>query len=147
MDMETKERETRVVAQHVRQLHDPCSFDVIGNLYFRKDLLNETVRAEPITDDRFIIGPIVTTFMFAGGRNLRLPRNLGPYSDDAGHMAAFTRAEVEDMKFLRSPEAQTHGDFDEDVAPEAPGILLGELQEAWKTLFSSHPRVPHVHSH
>ena len=29
--------ETRVVAQYVKQLQDQCSFDMIGNLYFRKD--------------------------------------------------------------------------------------------------------------
>jgi aminoglycoside phosphotransferase (APT) family kinase protein len=142
MDMETKKRETRVVAQYVRQLRDQCSFDAIGNLYFREDLLDGTVHAEPTRDGRFAIGPIVTAFMFAGGRKLRLPRNLGPYSDDAGYMAALTGAEVEDMKFLQSPDAQTHDDFDEDLAEEASAILeaLRELQEVWETLFPSRPQ-------
>jgi aminoglycoside phosphotransferase len=142
MDMETKEKETRVVAQYAKQLRDQCSFDMIGNLYFRDDFLDGAVRTEPTTDGRFVIGPVVTAFMFAGGRKLRLPRNLGPYPDDAEYMAALTGAEVEDMKFLQLPDARTHDDFDEDLAEEAPEILeaLTELQEAWKTLFPSRPR-------
>ena len=79
MDTETKERETRVVAQYAKQLCDWCSFDAIGNLYFRKDLLDGTVRSVPTTDDRFVVGPTVTVFMFCGGRKVRLLRNLGPY--------------------------------------------------------------------
>lgn len=112
MDMETKEREARVVARYVKQLHDQCSFDVIGNLYFREDLLDKSVHAAPTTDDRFIIGPIVTAFMFGGGRKLRLLRNLGPYSNDVAYTAALTDAEVEDAKFLQSPEARVYDDFD-----------------------------------
>ena len=144
MDMETKERETRVLAQYVKQLNDQCCFDAIGNLYFREDLLGGTVHTVPTTDDKFVIGPTVTAFMFAGGRKLRLPRNLGPYSDDAKYMAALADAEAEDMVFLQSPEARTHSDFDEDVADDAPEILeaLGELREVWAVLFPSHPRVP-----
>ena len=144
MDMETKERETRVIAQYVKQLHDQCSFDAIGNLYFREDLVDGTVRMVPTADDRFVIGPIVNGFMFAGGRKLRLQRNLGPYSDDAEYMATLADAEAEDMKFLQLPEARTHDDFDEDVAEDAPEILeaLRELREAWAVLFPSRPRVP-----
>jgi aminoglycoside phosphotransferase (APT) family kinase protein len=142
MDMETKERVTRVVAQFVKQFHDRCSFDVIGNLYFREALLDKTVRTIPTTDDKFVIGPTVTAFLFAGGRKLRLPRNLGPYSDDAEYMAALANAEAEDIKFLQSPEARTYADFDEDVANDTPEIeeALRELQEVWSTLFQLHPR-------
>lgn len=145
MDMETKERETRVVAQYVKQLHDRCSFDVIGNLYFREDLLDRKVRASQIPDDGFVIGPVVTSFMFAGGRKLRLPRNLGPYSDDGEYTAALMDAEVEDAKFLQLPEARTCAGFDEDLAEDAPEIIeaLEMFQEAWKTLFPSHPHTPH----
>ena len=64
--------ETKVIAQYVKQLHDQCSFDTIGNLYFCEDLVDGTVPTVPPTDDRFIIGPIVNAFMFAGGRKLRL---------------------------------------------------------------------------
>jgi len=144
MDMESKERETRMIAGYVKQLHEQCSFDMIGNLYFSEDLLDRTVHTESTMDDKFVIGPIVTAFMFAGGRKLRLPRNLGPYPDDAEYMGALTYAEVEDMKYLQSPDTRAHDDFDEDVAKEAPEILeaLRELQEIWRALFPSRPRVP-----
>ena len=48
----------------------------------------------------------------------------------------------EDMMFLQFPEAQTHTDFDVDLAAGAAEMMeaLGELREAWETLFSSHPR-------
>ena len=140
MDMEA-----RVVAQYVKQLHDRCSFDLIGNLYFRDDLLDGKARTSQTSDDEFVIGPIVTSFMFAGGRKLRLPRNLGPYSDDGEYMAAFMDAEVEDAKFLQLPQARMYAGFDEDLAEDAPEIIeaLGMFREAWKTLFPSHPRTPH----
>jgi len=59
-------------------------------------------------------------------------------------VGALTYAEVEDMKYLQSPDTQGHDDFDEDVAKEAPEILetLRELQEIWRALFPSRPRVP-----
>lgn len=41
--MEVRGRETMVVA---KQLHDRCSLDVIGNLYFREDILDR-VRTVP----------------------------------------------------------------------------------------------------
>jgi aminoglycoside phosphotransferase len=142
MDMETKERETRVIARYVKQLRDQCSFDVIGNLYFREDIPDKTVRTVPVMDDRFVIGPTVTAFMFAGGRKLRLPRNLGPYSNDAEYTAALADAEAEDIRFLQSPEARAYDDFDEDLAEEASEIMeaWGELQGVRATLFPSHLR-------
>ena len=73
-DMKAKERLTRVVAQYVKQLQNRCSFDVVGNLYFREDLLDRKVCTLPTEDDKFVIGHIV-----AG-----LPRNLGPCSNDGG---------------------------------------------------------------
>jgi len=142
MDMETKDRETRVVARYVKQLYDHCSFDAIGSLYFHEDLLDRDAHAVPIMDGEFVIGPIVTAFMFAGGRKIQLPRNLGPYSNDGDYMAALADAEVEYMKFLQTPEARTYPDFDEDLAEEAPEIIeaLGELQEVRKSLFPSRTR-------
>ena len=144
MDLETKERETSAVARYVKQLRDQCSFDAIGNLYFREDLSDGAMRTVPTTDDRFVIGPTVTAFMFAGGRKLRLPRNLGPYPNDAEYMAALANAEAEDMRFLQLPEARTCADFDKDVAGDAPEILeaLRELHGVREMLFPSHPRVP-----
>ena len=85
----------------MRQLHDQRSFDAIGNLYLREDLPDETVCTVPTTDDNFVVGPVVTTFMFAGGRKLQLPRNLGPYPDDAEYMAALADVAAEDMKFFQ----------------------------------------------
>jgi hypothetical protein len=41
MDMEAKEREVRVVVQHVKQLRVQCSLDATGNLYFGEDPLGE----------------------------------------------------------------------------------------------------------
>ena len=142
MDMKTKERVTRAVARYVKQLQDRCSFGVTGNLYFRGSIPDKTVRTAPVTDDRFVIGPIVTAFMFAGGRKLRLPRNLGPYSNDAEYMAALADAEAEDIKFLQSPEARTHDDFDEDLAEEASEIMeaLRGLRGVLAVLFPSHRR-------
>ena len=141
--METKERETRVVTQYVKQLHDQCSFDVIDNLYFCEDIPEETVRTLPVADDRFVIGPIVTAYMFAGGRKLRLPKCLGPYSNDAEYVSALADAEAEDIRFLQSPEARTHDDFDTDLADEAPEIMeaLIEHQGIRAALFPSHPRL------
>ena len=148
MDMETKRRETAVVARYIKQLHDHCSFDAIGNLYFRKDL-PDGVRTVPTTDVRFVVGPTVTAFLFAGGCKPHLPRNLGPYLNDAEYMAALAGAEAEVAKYLQSPEARTHNDFDEDVAEDTPEILeaLGEFWDVWATLFPSRPRHPFVHSH
>ena len=126
------------------RFRDRCSFDAIGNLCFREDLSGGTARTVPTTDDKFVIGPTVTDFMFAGGRKLRLPRNLGPYPNDAEYTAALADAETEDVKFLQSPEARARDDFDEDVPEDALRILeaLGELREAWAELFPSPPRIP-----
>jgi hypothetical protein len=61
--------------RYFKKLQDRCTFDVIGNLYFREDLLDKCVRMVSTTDERFVIGPIVTGFMYAGGRKLHVPRN------------------------------------------------------------------------
>jgi hypothetical protein len=54
--------------------------------------------------------------MFVGGRKLRLPRNLGPYSNDAEYVYALVASELEDMKLLLSADAHSLDDFDEDLA-------------------------------
>ena len=45
---------------------------------------------------------------------------------------------------LRLSEAQTYVNFDEDLGEEVAGVkeTPGELREAWKTLFPSHPQSP-----
>lgn len=73
-----EDRETRVVARHVKQLCDKISFDVIGNLYFCENLLDGTMRTVPTIADRLDIGVIVATF--AAEENSRLPGNFRPYT-------------------------------------------------------------------
>ena len=122
---------------------------MIGSVYFREHLLDGDFHAEPTTDDRFITGPAVTMFMFAGGRKLRLPRNLGPHSNDAVYTAALADAEGEGIGILQSPEVRTHEDLDEDVAEDAPEILevLEELQKVRAMPFPSALEYLRVHSH
>ena len=144
MDLETKSREAKVIAGFLRQLRDiQRPFPAIGNLYFREDIdaSNGAIRVVPTEDERYILGPIVTPYMFAGGRKLRVLRDLGPYSDDAEYVAALAAAEVEDMKLLQSPDAHSYSDFDEDLAEDAEDIIevLSELQTISTELFPSHP--------
>ena len=145
IDLETKSRETRIIAGFVRQLQDiQRRFTAIGNLYFRKDIdtLNAAVRVVPTDDEKYVLGPIVTPYMFAGGRKLRVPRNLGPYPNDGEYISALIAAETEEMKLLLSEDAHSYADFDEDLAEDAEDIVevLNELQTISTTLFPSRPR-------
>ena len=144
MNMEEKDRTTRAVARYVKQLRDQCSFDVIGSLYFREDLLDRKVHTVPTADDRFVIGPIVIALMFVGGRKPRLSRNLGPYSDDGEYVTALTNVEVEDAKFLLPSKVRTQPNFYEHLMKEAPEVAEGleALEKAQETLFPSRPRPP-----
>ena len=87
--MEIKERIVRVVGQYAKQLRDGRSFDAIENLYLREDLSDGTVCTVPTTDERFVIGPIVTAFMLLvegnsafNGISVPIPttRNIWPRS-------------------------------------------------------------------
>lgn len=152
IDLETKGRETKLIAGFVRQLRDvQRRSNAIGNLYFREDIdtSNAAVRVVPTNDEKYVIGPIVTTYMFAGGRKLRVPRNLGPYSNDAEYIDALAASELEDMKLLLSADADSHSDFDEDLAEDAEDIIevLGELQTISAVLFPSRPRHFVLHHH
>ena len=63
MDLETKSRETKVIAGFLRQLWDIRGrFTGIGNLYFLEDIdiSNPAVRVVPTEDEKYAIGPIVT---------------------------------------------------------------------------------------
>ena len=144
MDLEAKSRETRVIAGFLRQLRDiQRPFTAIGNLYFREDIdtSNAAVRVVPVEDEKYALGPIVTPYMFAGGRKLRVPRDLGPYSNDAEYIVALVATELEDMKLLQSLDAHSHADFDEDIAEDAEDIIevLNELRTISTELFPSHP--------
>jgi len=143
IDLETKKRPAKLVADFWRQLQEQ-RFTGIGNLYFRKDIdaFDRAIRVLPTKDEKYVLGPIVAIFMFAGGRKIRLPRNLGPYSNDAEYMAALADSEREDMKLLLSSDAHSLHDFDEDLAEDAEDILkvLDELQPISAALFPSRPR-------
>lgn len=145
VDLEVKSRVTRSIAGFLGQLRDVrrC-FNAIGNLYLRGDIgaSNATAHVVPTKDEKYVVGPIVTPYMFAGGRKLRVSRNLGPYSNDAEYIAALTAAETEEMKLLLSADAHLHDDFDEDLAEDAEDVIevLGELQAISTTLFPSRPR-------
>ena len=145
IDLEVKSRITKSIAGFVGQLRDTQRyFAAIGNLYLRDDIETSNVagRAVPTKDEKYVVGPIVTPYMFAGGRKLRVPRNLGPYSDDAEYIAALTATEREEMKLLLSADARLQDDFDKYLANDAEEIIevLDELQAISKTLFPSRPR-------
>ena len=152
IDLETKSREIEVIAGFVRQLRDiQRCFTAIGNLYFREEIKisNVGIRTVPTEDEKYVVGPIVTPYMFAGGRKLRVPRNLGPYSNDAEYIAALAATEIEEMKLLLSADAHLHPDFDEDLAGDAEATIevLDELQAISITLFPSPPRHFLLHHH
>jgi hypothetical protein len=115
-----------------------------GNLYFRKDIdaFNGTVRVLPTKDEKYVLGPIVAMYLFEGGRKIRLPRNLGPYSNDEEYITALVDSEREDMKYLLSVDAPSLPDFDKDLAEDAEDIIkvLNELQPISAALFPSRPR-------
>ena len=144
MDLATKSRVTAVTAEFLKQLRDIQSpFTAIGSLYFREDvdISNPAVRVVPTEDEKYVLGPIVTPFMFAGGRKLRIPRDLGPYPDDAEYISALATAELEDMKLLQSPDAHLGSDFDEKLAKVAGDIMgaLKNLEPISAATFPSHP--------
>lgn len=152
IDLETKSRETKLIAEFARQLRDTQRrFAAIGNLYFREDInaSGPTVRVVPTEDEKYVLGPIVTPYMFAGGRKLRVSRDLGPFSNDAEYIAALAATEIEDMKLLLSADAHSYADFDEDLAEDAEDIIevLNELQTISTTLFPSRPRHFTLHHH
>jgi len=142
IDFETKSKVTKQVAGFVKQLRGiQPPFVAIGNLYFRADIeaLNAAAYVVPLEDEKYVLGPIVTTYMFAGGRKLRVPRNLGPYSNDAQYIAALAAVELGEVKLLQSAESRSHGDFDEDLAEISGDIagLLDELHTISSSLFPS----------
>ena len=143
IDLETKSKQTKIIADFWRQLQEQ-SFSAIGNLYFSQDIdvLTDAVRVVATEDKKYVLGPVVTPYMFVGGRKLRVPRNLGPYTNDAEYMAAMADSEREDMKLLLSADAHSLHDFDEDLAEDAEKIVevLNELQTMSPALFPSRPR-------
>jgi len=144
MDLEAKSRESKVIAGFLRQLwRIQRPFTAIGNIYFREDIdtSNGAVRVVPMEDEKYVLGPIVTPYMFVGGRKLRVPRDLGPYPDDAEYIAALAASELEDMKLLQLPGAHSHNDFDKNLAKGSWDTIkaLEELQTISPRLFPSRP--------
>ena len=143
IDLETKKIPSKLIADFWRQLQEQ-RFSAIGNLYFRKDIdaFNGAVRVLPTKDEKYVLGPIVTIYLFEGGRKIRLPRNLGPYSNDEEYMTALADSEREDMKLLLSADARSLHDFDEELYEDAEDIvkLLNKLQLISAALFPSRPR-------
>lgn len=145
IDLDSKGRTTKSIAGFVQQLRDiQRRFTAIGNLYLHGDIdtWNAAVRVVPTDDEKYVLGPIVTPYTFAGGRKLRVPRDLGPYSNDAEYISALAATEMEDMKLLLSADAHSYADFDEDLVEDAGDIIevLNELQTISTTLFPSRPR-------
>ena len=142
IDLETKSEVARSVMDYVRQLQP--RFTGIGTLYFSEEIhtFNAAVRVLHTEDEKYVLGPLTTPYMFVGGRKLRVPRDLGPYSNGAEYIAALAASEQKDMKSLLSPDAHSHSDFDKDLAEEAEEIIqvLGELQPILSVLSPSRPR-------
>ena len=108
LELSTKETIVEAVGQLIKELRDKCRFDALGSLYLRKDLLEEDLKKAVATDEEeFVIGPMVTTFFFAGKRKQIIEKNLGPYRNDEEFMCALTEVELEDMKLLQ--QATTGG--------------------------------------
>jgi len=105
----TKSSITREIASYILQMRKHCLFHEIGGLYHS-------------TEDEFILGPIVTQFMFMGGRRHLLPRNRGPYSHDSEFMRAFIDVQKADIHLLQTMPFE-HPNFDEDLLEDGPDII------------------------
>ena len=145
MSISAKEEVTEQVAGCVLQMRALCRFDGIGSLYCR-GALEEGVDVLDGKHDAYVIGPLVTTFFFVGGRRLKVQRNRGPYLNDHDYMLAFTQVELEDMKLLRDSAPTADGttsgdatDYDEDLAEEVPDIerTTHKLQGLLPSIFCS----------
>ena len=104
------------------------------------DVSDDAVRVVAAEDERYVLGPIVTSYMFIGRRKLRVLRDLGPYSTSE-YIAALTASELEDMKLLQSPNAHLYSDFDEGLVEDSRNIIetLEELQTFSPQIFPPHP--------
>ena len=120
-----------------------CRFDGIGSLYC-KGVLEEEVDVLDRKHDGYVTCPLVTTFFFVGGRQLKVRRNRGPYLNDHDYILAFTQVELEDMKLLRDSAPTADGttsgdatDYDEDLAEDAPDIerTIHKLQDLLPLIF------------
>ncbi|RPA89054.1 hypothetical protein L873DRAFT_1823550 [Choiromyces venosus 120613-1] len=137
MAISAKEEITEQVASCVLQMRALCRFDGIGSLYCRGALEEEEgVDVLDAKHDAYVIGPLVTTFFFVGGRRLKVQRNRGPYLNDHDYVLALTQVELEDMKLLQESTEET-ADYDKYLAEDAPDIVRAtrELQDLLPSIF------------
>ena len=70
-----------------------------GNM--RSQTSNAAVRVLCTEDETYVLGPLTTPYMFVGGRKLRVPSDLRPYSNDAEYIVALAASEREDTTIAR----------------------------------------------
>ncbi|RPB04453.1 hypothetical protein L873DRAFT_1799330 [Choiromyces venosus 120613-1] len=137
MAISAKEEITEQVASCVLQMRALCRFDAIGSLYCRGALEEkEGVDVLDAKHDAYVIGPLVTTFFFVGGRRLKVQRNRGPYLNDHDYMLALTQVELEDMKLLQESTEDT-ADYDKYLTEDVPDIVRAthKLQDLLPSIF------------
>ena len=101
---------TREIASHVFQLRNICVFNESGGLYHDS-------KAE------FIIGPVVTQFMFMNGRRQLLLRDRGPYHHDSDFVRALIDVQIADIHFLKNMPSNDPN-FNEGLLEDGPAISL-----------------------
>ncbi|KAG0133078.1 phosphotransferase enzyme family-domain-containing protein [Tuber indicum] len=150
------ERKTIVVerlGQLLKELRGKCRFDAIGSLYQRAELSEADLKVAVATDNsNFVIGPIVTSFIFAGKRKPLIKRDRGPYHSDREYLLALMKVELEDKKLLLKQISDKHAagvqkahsddgdsESDEDLAEDVPEIedTIQRLQGILTSLFSN----------
>ena len=119
----SKEAIIREIAGYVFQLRNICVFNEIGGLYHDS-------KAE------FVIGPIVTQFMFMNGRRQLLLRDRGPYHHDSDFVRALIDVQIADIHFLKTMPSNGPN-FDENIHEDGPAILrvMDELLSLVPTIF------------
>ncbi|RPA96351.1 hypothetical protein L873DRAFT_1773048 [Choiromyces venosus 120613-1] len=137
MAISAKEEITEQVASCVLQMRALCRFDAIGSLYCQGALEEkEGVDVLDAKHDAYVIGPLVTSFFFVGGRRLRVRRNRGPYLNDHDYVLALTEVELEDMKLLKE-STEDAADYDKYMAEDVPDIVHAthQLQDLLPSIF------------
>ena len=67
----------------------------------RSHMFNAAVRVLCTEDETYVLGPLTTPYIFVGGRKLRVPRDLRPYSNDAECIVTLAASEREDTTIAR----------------------------------------------
>ena len=121
----SKKAITREIASYVLQLREICVFHEIGGLYHDHDSKAE-----------FVIGPVVTQFMFMNGRRQLLLRDRGPYHHDSDFVRALIDVQIADIHLLTTMPSYDPN-FNEDLLEDGPAILrvMDELLSLVPTIF------------